>query len=102
MLIQDKVILNNRIKMPWLGLGVFRVENGPELVNAVKHAIKNGYRSIDGAAIYGNEESMGEGIRHGIKEAGIKRENWCRLFRFISYALACSRLENIAKIIIFN
>lgn len=73
--IQDKVILNNGIKMPWLGLGVFRVENGPELVNAVKHAIKNGYRSIDGAAIYGNEESMGEGIRQGIKEAGIKRED---------------------------
>lgn len=69
------ITLNNGIKMPRLGLGVFRAENSPELVNAVKVAIKNGYRSIDGAAIYGNEEAMGEGIREGIKEAGITRED---------------------------
>jgi diketogulonate reductase-like aldo/keto reductase len=74
-MINNKVTLNNGTKMPWLGLGVFRVDDGPELVNAVRHAIKNGYRSIDGAAIYGNEESMGEGIKQGIKEAGIKRED---------------------------
>lgn len=41
--------------MLWLGLGVFRVEDSPKLVDAVKTAIKNGYRSIDGAAIYDNE-----------------------------------------------
>ncbi|MFR1709470.1 MAG: aldo/keto reductase [Clostridium sp.] len=69
------VTLNNGIEMPRLGLGVFRVENSPELINAVKVAIENGYRSIDGAAIYGNEEAMGEGIRQGIKEAGISRED---------------------------
>ncbi len=73
--INDKITLNNGTKMPWLGLGVFRVKDGPELVNAIKHAIMNGYRSIDGAAIYGNEEAMGEGIREGIKAAGIKRED---------------------------
>ena len=67
--------LNNGIEMPKLGLGVFRVEDSAELINAVKFAIKNGYRSIDGAAIYGNEEAMGEGIRQGIKEAGITRED---------------------------
>lgn len=71
----NTITLNNAIKMPRLGLGVFRVENSSELVNAVKVAIKNGYRSIDGAAIYGNEEAMGEGIRQGIKEAGISRED---------------------------
>lgn len=38
--IKYKVTLNNGVKMPWLGLGVFRVEDGPELVNAVKYAIK--------------------------------------------------------------
>ena len=69
------ITLNNGIEMPRLGLGVFRVENSSELVNAVKVAIKNGYRSIDGAAIYGNEEAMGEGIREGIKESGISRED---------------------------
>lgn len=73
--VNSTVTLNNGIKMPWLGLGVFRVEDTLELVNAVKVAIKNGYRSIDGAAIYGNEEAMGEGIRQGIKEAGISRED---------------------------
>lgn len=74
-MIDSKITLNNGIEIPRLGLGVFRVEDSEELVNAVKIAIKNGYRSIDGAAIYGNEEAMGEGIRQGIKEAGISRED---------------------------
>ncbi|WP_306009565.1 MULTISPECIES: aldo/keto reductase [Bacillus] len=73
--IQDKTVLNNGVEMPWMGLGVFKVEEGPELVNAVKSAIKLGYRSIDTAAIYGNEEGVGQGIREGIAEAGISRED---------------------------
>lgn len=73
--IKDTTTLNNGVKMPWLGLGVFRVENGPDAVNAVREAIVQGYRSIDGAAIYGNEETMGKGIAEGIKEAGISRED---------------------------
>ncbi|MNI12425.1 putative oxidoreductase YtbE [compost metagenome] len=60
--------------MPWFGLGVFKVEEGPELENAVKAAIKHGYRSIDTAAIYGNEEGVGRGIRQGLEEAGTGRE----------------------------
>ncbi|WP_010241258.1 aldo/keto reductase [Clostridium arbusti] len=73
--IEDRTTLNNGVKMPWLGLGVFRVENGPDASNAVREAIVQGYRSIDGAAIYENEESMGQGIAEGIKEAGISRED---------------------------
>lgn len=73
--LKNTVTLNNGVKMPWIGLGVFRVEDSPELVDAVKTAIKNGYRSIDGAAIYGNEVSMGKGIAEGIKAAGISRED---------------------------
>lgn len=73
--IKDTTTLNNGVKMPWLGLGVFRVENGPDAVNAVREAIVQGYRSIDGAAIYENEEAMGQGIKEGIKEAGISRED---------------------------
>ncbi|RDZ14724.1 aldo/keto reductase [Priestia megaterium] len=73
--LQDTVTLHNGVKMPWLGLGVFKVEEGPELVNAVKTAIVKGYRSIDTAAIYGNEEGVGEGIRQGLKEAGLSRED---------------------------
>ncbi|AMW97986.1 aldo/keto reductase [Rummeliibacillus stabekisii] len=73
--LQDTTTLNNGVKMPWLGLGVFKVEEGPELVNAVKTAIKHGYRSIDTAAIYGNEEGVGKGIQEGLKEASISRED---------------------------
>ena len=72
--LQDTTTLNNGVKMPWFGLGVFKVEEGPELVNAVKTAIKHGYRSVDTAAIYGNEEGVGQGIQEGLKEAGISRE----------------------------
>ncbi|WP_307471552.1 aldo/keto reductase [Cytobacillus purgationiresistens] len=60
--------------MPVVGYGVFRVEDGPELSNAVKTAIKLGYRSIDTAQIYGNEESVGRGIREAIKEGIVTRE----------------------------
>ncbi len=72
--LQATATLHNGVEMPWFGLGVFKVEEGPELVNAVKAAIKQGYRSIDTAAIYGNEEGVGQGIREGLKEAGITRE----------------------------
>ncbi|MEW9095304.1 MAG: aldo/keto reductase [Clostridiaceae bacterium] len=73
--LKNTITLNNGVKMPWLGLGVFRAEDSPKLVDAVKTAIKNGYRSIDGAAIYDNEVSMGKGIAEGIKAAGISRED---------------------------
>lgn len=72
--LQDTTTLHNGVKMPWFGLGVFKVEEGPELVNAVKTAIAHGYRSIDTAAIYANEEGVGKGIQEGLKEAGISRE----------------------------
>jgi diketogulonate reductase-like aldo/keto reductase len=73
--LQDTVTLNNGIKMPWFGLGVFKVEEGSEVIHSVRTAIKNGYRLIDTAAVYQNEEGVGKGIREGMKEAGITREN---------------------------
>lgn len=73
--LQSTTTLHNGVKMPWFGLGVFKVEEGPELIEAVKTAIKAGYRSIDTAAIYKNEEGVGLGIREGLKEAGISRED---------------------------
>jgi diketogulonate reductase-like aldo/keto reductase len=56
--------------MPWFGLGVFKVEEGSEVVNSVKWAIEAGYKSIDTAAVYGNEEGVGQGI----KESRVPRE----------------------------
>ena len=73
--LQDTTTLHNGVNMPWFGIGVFKVEEGPELVNAVKTAIKHGYRSVDTAAIYGNEEGVGKGILEGLKEANISRKD---------------------------
>lgn len=72
--LQDTTTLHNGVKMPWFGLGVFKVSEGAEVIDAVRTAIANGYRSIDTAAAYGNEEGVGQGIREGLKEAGISRE----------------------------
>lgn len=68
--LKDTVTLHNGVKMPWFGLGVFKVEEGDQVVESVKATIKNGYRSIDTAAIYQNEEGVGKGI----KESGVPRE----------------------------
>ena len=62
--------LHNGVKMPWLGLGVFKVEEGEEVEKSVETAIKLGYRSIDTAAIYRNEEGVGRAI----KASGVPRE----------------------------
>jgi diketogulonate reductase-like aldo/keto reductase len=68
--LQDTTLLHNGVKMPWFGLGVFKVEEGSEVVNSVKWAIEAGYKSIDTAAVYGNEEGVGQGI----KESRVPRE----------------------------
>ncbi|MEH7349344.1 aldo/keto reductase [Gottfriedia acidiceleris] len=68
--LKETVTLHNGVKMPRLGLGVFKVSDGEEVVESVKAAIRNGYISIDTAAIYKNEEGVGQAI----KESGIARE----------------------------
>ncbi|QKS60183.1 aldo/keto reductase [Paenibacillus barcinonensis] len=72
--LQSTTTLHNGVHMPWFGLGVFKVEEGQELIEAVKHAIKHGYRSIDTAAIYGNEAGVGQAIAEALQENGLKRE----------------------------
>jgi diketogulonate reductase-like aldo/keto reductase len=62
--------LSNGVKMPYLGLGVYLSEEGSEVVNAVKWALAAGYRHIDTAAIYKNEEGVGQAIR----ESPLRRE----------------------------
>ncbi|KUP03927.1 glyoxal reductase [Bacillus coahuilensis p1.1.43] len=66
--------LNNGIEMPEIGYGVFRVEEGSALEDAIVTAIKLGYRSIDTAAIYGNEASVGNGIKKAIEQGLVTRE----------------------------
>lgn len=73
--LQSRVTLHNGVQMPWFGLGVFKVEEGRELVEAIQSAVGYGYRSIDTAAIYGNEHSVGQGIREALSENGLQRED---------------------------
>ena len=54
-------VLADGNRMPMLGLGVWQVPNGPECVDAVRWALELGYRHIDTAQAYGNEESVGRG-----------------------------------------
>lgn len=68
--IDDCTRLNNGLDMPWLGLGVYLTADGQEVEQAVKTALEIGYRSIDTAAIYGNEDGVGNAIR----DSGVARE----------------------------
>ncbi|WP_299092301.1 aldo/keto reductase [uncultured Metabacillus sp.] len=66
----QKVILNNGVEMPILGFGVFQIQNEKECEQAVYDAIMAGYRLIDTAASYLNEEAVGRAI----KRSGVPRE----------------------------
>ena len=63
--------MNNGVQIPQLGLGVFQTPDGKATSQAVTWALQAGYRHIDTAMIYGNEESVGQGIR----DSGLKRRN---------------------------
>lgn len=66
---QSWIVLNNGVKMPQFGLGVWQTENGQQVIDAVKAAVNVGYRAIDTAAAYENEDGVGQGIR----ECGLDR-----------------------------
>jgi diketogulonate reductase-like aldo/keto reductase len=63
--------LSDGHEIPMLGLGVWQVPNGRSCVDAVRWALELGYRHIDTAQAYGNEESVGSGLR----ESGVARED---------------------------
>ena len=65
-----KLILNNGNKIPIVGFGTYK-STKQEGIESVTSAISNGYSLIDTAAIYGNEEAVGKGI----KASGVLREN---------------------------
>ena len=55
----EYITLNNGVKMPQLGFGVFQIPDGKDTEDAVATALEVGYRSIDTAAAYGNERAVG-------------------------------------------
>ncbi|MBO7139582.1 MAG: aldo/keto reductase, partial [Prevotella sp.] len=66
----EHVTLNNGVKMPMIGFGVFQMNDQKVCQQAVETAIEVGYRSIDTAASYMNEEAVGAAV----KASGVKRE----------------------------
>ncbi|GKT29832.1 Aldose reductase [Aduncisulcus paluster] len=89
------------LKIPSFGLGTWK-SSPEEVTGAVKHAISVGYRHIDCAACYENEDAVGKGIKEGIDAAGIKREDlwitsklWCT--EKGSYEIALDALEKTLK-----
>lgn len=66
----EYVSLNNGVKMPALGFGVFQIADSAICEQAVYDALMSGYRLIDTAAVYGNEEAVGRAV----KRSGIPRE----------------------------
>ena len=67
---KDTYLLLNGVEIPCIGFGTWQTPDGDVCVNSVKCAIQAGYRHIDTAQAYGNEEGVGEGIRQG----GVARE----------------------------
>ena len=71
----EYVTLNNGLKMPMVGFGVFRVPDKKECEESVYQAIKAGYRLIDTAASYTNEDAVGAGVKRAIAEGICTRED---------------------------
>lgn len=69
--IASRTTLNNGVTIPWLGLGVFRSQAGQETEAAIAAALQAGYRHIDTAKVYGNEQSVGAALR----ASGLPRED---------------------------
>ncbi|HAQ06491.1 MAG TPA: aldo/keto reductase [Bacillus bacterium] len=70
--ILQKVTLHNGVEMPIFGLGVYKVEDGVQIEETIKSALNLGYRLIDTASMYQNEEGVGKAIR----DSGIPREEF--------------------------
>ncbi|MGN1060149.1 MAG: aldo/keto reductase [Candidatus Coproplasma sp.] len=70
MIINETYTLSNGVKIPKVGFGTWQTKSGEEAYNSVLWALEAGYRHVDTAYAYGNEESVGKAI----KDSGVKRE----------------------------
>lgn len=72
----EHILLNDGNKIPAVGFGVFMIPNDGATYEAVRQALKAGYRHIDTAAAYFNEAEVGKAV----KESGITRKTGCGLY----------------------
>lgn len=72
---EDTFTLANGVGLPCIGFGTYNVDENHTAEAAVRTAIRVGYRSIDAAASYHNETEVGRGIKNGLKENGLQRED---------------------------
>ena len=91
MILNETYTLNNGVKIPKLGLGTWLIDND-KVVDAVKNAISIGYRHIDTAEAYENEEGVGKGIR----TCGVSRED---IFVTTKVAAEAKTYEDASKAI---
>ena len=70
----EYITLNTGAKMPLEGFGVFQIPDAAECEQVVYDAIKTGYRLLDTAASYGNEEALGKGVKRAIADGLVTRE----------------------------
>ena len=69
--LDSRAVLNNGVEIPLLGLGVYQSPPGQTTENAVRYALMIGYRLIDTAQLYGNEEDVGRALR----KSGVSRDD---------------------------
>lgn len=70
----EYVTLNTGAKMPLIGFGVFQIPDAAQCEQVVYEAIRTGYRLLDTASAYGNEEAVGKGVARAIAEGLVTRE----------------------------
>lgn len=70
-ILKDTYTLNNETIIPVIGFGTWQIPNGDEAYDATAFALKSGYRHIDTARVYGNEESVGKAIN----DSGTERQD---------------------------
>lgn len=73
--IADTVRLSNGNEIPGVGYGTWQITDASQATEGVKAAIRDGYRHIDTAAAYGNEEAVGKGIAEALEENGLTRKD---------------------------
>lgn len=74
MSLKDTYTLNDGVEIPVVGFGTWQLPDNEDTTEIVEHAIEVGYRHIDTAAVYKNEESVGQGIRNAIDKGLVTRD----------------------------